>query len=267
MKYATLQIRLATALALGLAGLSLAQEQIELRFGSGGVGVGGRPVVGGSIFGYLASKGILDRELGKLGVTVKWSFLSGAAPAINEAFSNGLLDVSTMSEQASLIGRGTGNRYKVILAASRNAPFALVTLPDSRIRSVAELKGKRVVISKGTAVQLQAGRLLAANGLTERDITVVNVLSDAVKSLLVSRQIEAAFISTTAAIQYQDQGISRTFVDSRTDSRIPGTGTVYLVSEDFERKHPEVVQKLVDLLVKYSHDLSLPENREGVLTE
>jgi sulfonate transport system substrate-binding protein len=254
-------------LVLGLASLAKAQQPLEVRFGSSGTGVGGRPIVGGAVYGYVAAKGTLETALKAQGTSVKWAFLTGAAPAVNEAFANGLLDFAYISEQASLVGRGSGIPYKVVIAANRNTPSAISVTQSSRAASVTDLKGKKVALYKGTGSQLQAGRLLEAYGLTERDLNIVNMTTTDAQKALASGQIDGAFVATSSAIQYQDQGTAKRLIDTRTNPKIRGTGGSILVSEAFEKAHPEIVQLVVDVLVKASHEISQEENREAVLLE
>lgn len=75
---------------------------------------------------------------------------------------------------------GTGREAnKNLRAVARlwSMPFAFMTRKDSGISTVADLKGKKVVlkVSAATAINLMAGAMLEAGGLSEDDITVVTV--------------------------------------------------------------------------------------------
>ena len=63
-----------------------------IRIGFPGVGVGNRPIVGGSNVTTVHLRGLLEDEFKADGIQVKWSFLRGAGPATNELFANGLVD-------------------------------------------------------------------------------------------------------------------------------------------------------------------------------
>lgn len=75
---------------------------------------------------------------------------------------------------------GTGREAnKNLRAVARlwSMPFAFMTRKDSGIHNVSDLKGKKVVlkVSAATAINLMAGAMLEAGGLSEDDIDVVTV--------------------------------------------------------------------------------------------
>jgi sulfonate transport system substrate-binding protein len=258
-------MRLLTLLAL-FSSLLHAEEAV-VRIGVGGTGVAGRPVMGGNVLGYLASRSLLEKRLAPLGVRVEWNFLPGAGPAVNEAFANGLLDFSWCSEQVALVARSSGIRLRTVLAAGRETPNAVVVLPDSKITKVEELRGRKVALFKGTGGQLAADRILEAHGLKEKDLAIQNITNAALQNSLASRQVEAAFVGTSQAFQFQDQGLVRILYSSLNDPRVQGLSSGLQVSESFEAKNPKLVQLVVDAFVEASQKVALEENKEEVLRE
>ncbi|WP_437747538.1 hypothetical protein WME73_22980 [Sorangium sp. So ce302] len=105
-------------LALVLAPLAIAlsaqaaEKPSEIRVANPGVGVGNRPVVGGSAWSLLNLNSALESEFKSDGVPVRWNFLRGAGPAVNETYANGLTDFSLLGDLPSKggLGRRVGAR-------------------------------------------------------------------------------------------------------------------------------------------------------------
>lgn len=69
------------------------------------------------------SQQLLEHEFAKDGITVRWTFIKGAGPIINEAFGNHQVNVAYLGDLASIIGRARGLDTRVIAVASRNLPI------------------------------------------------------------------------------------------------------------------------------------------------
>jgi sulfonate transport system substrate-binding protein len=255
---------------VSLSALSRAEDKPKvIRIGYPGVGVGGRPIVGGTWFAYAANKAQFENEFKKDGIEVKWTYFLQAGPALNEAYANNLLDVELLGDLPSLVGRASGLDYRVVLAGGRNIPTAVVVPADSRITSIEELRGKRVGIFKGTNIQISANRILAAHGLSEKDLRVVNLNGVAQQSALASKDIDAIFTSLSGAIAWGDQGLSRTIYVSSKDPKASNAGTniTTLVSQRFIDKYPSIVQRIVNIQLKAAALQIDPKNHDDIFKE
>src|SRR5262245_37776940 len=85
----------------------------EIRIGFPQVGVANRPIATGSALATAQLRGAFEEEFKPDGIEIKWSFLRGAGPAVNELYANGLLDFSTLGDLPSVIGRSSGLQYRV----------------------------------------------------------------------------------------------------------------------------------------------------------
>jgi sulfonate transport system substrate-binding protein len=243
--------RLASLTLLLLQAAFAADNPKVIRFVTS-TGVGGRPITGGSIFSYLDNKGILRDEFRKDGIKVEVSYLLGAGPAFNEAFANKLTDFATIGDLPSTVGKAGGLDTRIVIPTSRISPGAIVVPTDSRIQSVADLRGKRVAIFKGTATQLTANRILAHFNLSERDLKVVSMNSVASQAALASKTIDALFTGTAEAIRLVDQGLARQVYSTFDDpgAKDIGSDGVLLVSAEFERRYPHIVQRIVNRYIE-----------------
>ena len=86
----------------------------EIRVATPGVGIGNRPVVGGSTWAVVHLRGLLEEEFKADGIKVSWNFLRGAGPAVNELYANRLVDFAAYGDLPSIIGRASGLDTRVI---------------------------------------------------------------------------------------------------------------------------------------------------------
>ena len=120
----------------------------------------------------LKEQGQLEEALKSDGVSVRWVQSAGSNKAL-EFLNAGSIDFGSTAGAAALIGRVNGNPIKSIYVYSRPEWTALVTRPDSGIGSVADLKGKRVAVTRGTDPHIFLIRALAAEKLTDKDVKLV----------------------------------------------------------------------------------------------
>ncbi|WP_397459795.1 ABC transporter substrate-binding protein [Pseudomonas asplenii] len=164
----------------------------ELNVAASDIGAGAQPA-GGGLVDVIHSQQRLEKALADQGVRVKWHFFKGAAPLINEAFANGQLDVAYLGDLGSIIGKSAGLDTRVIAAAARGGNHYLAVAPGSPIRSVADLRGKRIGLFRGTAAQMSFTAALHTAGMTEKDLNVINLDFAAASAALGARQIDATW--------------------------------------------------------------------------
>jgi sulfonate transport system substrate-binding protein len=120
----------------------------------------------------LKDRGILERELAKDGITVRWVQSLGSNKAL-EFLNAGSLDLGSTAGAAALIGRINGNPIKSVYVYSRPEWTALVTRKDTGIAKVEDLKGKRVAVTRGTDPHIFLVRALQGAKLSEKDVKLV----------------------------------------------------------------------------------------------
>lgn len=239
-----------------IAGLAISANVIAevapkvINFGVATAGVGGRPAAGGSGIGTVHSRQALEQAFKEQGTEIKWTFFPTAGPGVNESLSNNLLDVVWEGDLAAVVGHAAGLDTRIILSDSRNGIMTVIARSGSGIKSVADLRGKKVAMFKGTCLQLSAARILAEAGLTEKDIRSYNMDPASANAALASGDIDALFTSATGALPLRDRGLGEIIYDGRKDGGQYGCTLNILATSKFAKQYPETLQKLVTTLVK-----------------
>jgi sulfonate transport system substrate-binding protein len=120
----------------------------------------------------LKQQGLLEQEFAKDKIGIRWVQSLGSNKAL-EFLNAGSIDFGSTAGAAALIGKVNGNPIKSIYVFSRPEWTALVTMPNSPIHTVADLKGQRVAVTRGTDPDIFLVRALATVGLTEHDVKLV----------------------------------------------------------------------------------------------
>src|SRR5438270_2384366 len=138
----------------------------------------------------LKQKGLLEKEFAKDGISIVWVQSAGSNKAL-EFLNAGSIDFGSTAGSAALVARINGNPIKSVYVFSRPEWTALVTAKDSKIASVADLKGKRVAVTRGTDPHIFLVRALLGAGLTEKDITPVLLQHADGKTALIRGDVDA----------------------------------------------------------------------------
>lgn len=86
--------------------------------------------------------------------------------------------------------QSSGIDVKIFASYSANYPFAVLAGKNSGIKSVKELKGKKVAVGFGTTPYMFLSRQLSNNGLSIHDVEVVNTAADG-PAMIASGQVDA----------------------------------------------------------------------------
>src|ERR1700730_18549686 len=138
----------------------------------------------------LKQEGLLEKEFAKDGIGIVWVQSAGSNKAL-EFLNAGSIDFGSTAGSAALGARINGNPIQSIYVYSRPEWTALVTTRDSGITSVAELKGKRVAVTRGTDPHIFLVRALLGAGLSEKDITPVLLQHADGKTALIRGDVDA----------------------------------------------------------------------------
>lgn len=241
--------------------LSVAADPLVVRIGVATQGYGDPPTFGGSPDATAQLQRRYEDALRPLGAQIKWIFFKGAGPAVNEALANKQLDFADQGDLPAVLGRANGIKSHIIAANGVRTGVYIAVPPGSNIKTVQDLKGKQVALFRGTNLQLVADNVLKANGLTERDLHIVNLDTAAAQAALVSKGVDAAFLDFTL-FKLQRQGLVKIIYASRDHGLQLTRQGHLLVLPDFEQAHPDIVQAVVTAFVQASQWSSDEKNRD-----
>lgn len=107
-----------------------------------------------------------------------------------EAFSAGKVDAVTMTNGDALVTGSSGTKSVAILLNDYSDGNDMVVAAPS-IKNVAALKGEKVGVEVGFVSHLLLTKALQSAGLTDRDVTLINVPTDQTPQLLRAGEVKA----------------------------------------------------------------------------
>ncbi|MBW1250285.1 ABC transporter substrate-binding protein [Pseudomonas tolaasii] len=157
------RLLLGTALAFGLLGSVTAADLQPLRVAN----------QKSTIKALLEASG----ETQHVPYEIRWSEFPSASP-LGEALNAGAVDVGALGDAPYVFALGAGASLKVvsIIHAEGRNTTALLVPKDSPIKTVADLKGKKIVTGRGSIGHYLALKALASAGLSSRDVEFVFLL-------------------------------------------------------------------------------------------
>ncbi|MCX2543195.1 ABC transporter substrate-binding protein [Pseudomonas sp. COW5] len=233
----------APALAGLLAFSAQADELKEIRIAVPDLSAGTQHS-GGGIVDVLRDQQIFEKAFADQGIKIQWSFFKGAGPVINEAFANGQVDLAYLGDLAAIIGKSNGLDTRLLSASARGVKQYLGVVPGSGIKTLQDLKGKRVAIFRGTATQLSFDAALASVGLSEKDVKVINLDFNAAVAALAAKQIDASW-GSSGLTALQAKGLAELPLNTKDLGGAGSVQSVLVGTGKFVDEHPEAVAKLL----------------------
>ncbi len=183
---------------------------------------------------------LLEKEFEKDKINVRWVLSAGSNKAL-EFLNAGSLDIGSTAGAAALVGKINGNPIKTIGIFSRPEWTALVTGKDSKIANVADLKGRRIAVTRGTDPHIFLVRALDKAGLTEKDVRLVLLQHADGKTALVRGDVEAWAGLDPIMAQAEIEDGAKLLYRRAEDN----TWGVLNTREDFANKNPELVRRVL----------------------
>jgi sulfonate transport system substrate-binding protein len=170
-----------SALALGAAATTASADDKVIRIGYQKYG----NVI------LLKNKGTLEGKLAEIGYKPVWSeFPSG--PPLLEALNAGAIDFGHAGEAPPIFAQAAAAEF-VYVAHEPPAPRgeAILIPKDSPIQSVAELKGKKIALNKGSNVHYLLVKALEKAGVAYSDVNLAFLAPSDARAAFESGQVDA----------------------------------------------------------------------------
>ena len=233
----TLGLLLAATLAAGLPQVQAAQPLKEIRIGYQKSGT----------LTLLKGRGTLEQRLAAKNIAVKWTEFP-AGPALLEGLNVGSIDFGTVGEAPPIFAQAAGaNLVYVGNEPPSPASEAIVVPKTSTLRGVAELKGKKVALNKGSNVHYLLVKALEKAGVDYREVQTVYLPPAEARAAFERGAVDAWVIWDPFLAAAEKQLGARVLAD--------GTGLVanhqfYLAARPFAQQHAGIVRIVIDELAK-----------------
>ena len=199
---------------------------------------------GASLLVLQKAQGSLEKKLAPLGFNVKWVEFP-AGPQLLEGLNVGAVDFGFVGEAPPIFAQAAGAKFYYI-GHDPAAPLAeaIVVRKDSAIKSVAELKGKKVALNKGSNVHYLLVRLLEKNGLTLGDIQPVYLPPADARAAFESKAVDAWVIWDPFTAAAEKQIGARVLADG--SGGVANNYQFYLGERGFVEKNPQVIRAVFE---------------------
>ncbi len=188
----------------------------------------------------LKKFGWLEQELAADNVPVKWILSAGSNKA-NEYVSSNSSDFGSTAGAAALLARSNGVPLKTVYVYSKPEWTALVVPGNSSITQVAQLKGKKVAVTRGTDPFFFLLRILKDAGLGQTDVEIVN-LQHADGRIALQRGNVDAWVGLDPHMAGAELEDGAKIIYRNIDYNTYGTLNA---REEFVQKYPEYTKKVI----------------------
>jgi sulfonate transport system substrate-binding protein len=196
-----------------------------------------------SLLTLQKQQGTLEKRLAPLGVAVKWVEFP-AGPQLLEGLNVGSVDVGYVGEAPPIFAQAAGAKF-VYVGHDPAAPEAeaIVVPRNSAIQSVADLKGRKVALNKGSNVHYLLLKALEKAGLKVTDIQPVFLPPADARAAFEKGAVDAWAIWDPFLAAVEKQSGARVLTDGRG---VVNNFAYYLAERTYAEKHPQVLQALFD---------------------
>ncbi|SEN75071.1 sulfonate ABC transporter substrate-binding protein [Lihuaxuella thermophila] len=139
----------------------------------------------------LKARGTLEKRLESRGVQVKWTPFPGG-PQLLEAMNVGSIDIGHTGNTPPIFAQAAGTPLVYIGSGIPKPENEAIVVPkDSPIKSVKDLKGKKVALNKGSNVHDLLVQALEKAGLTYTDIKPVYLPPADARAAFAKKSVDA----------------------------------------------------------------------------
>ncbi|MDZ8187020.1 MAG: sulfonate ABC transporter substrate-binding protein [Nostoc sp. ChiSLP02] len=200
-------------------------------------------------FGYqksiilLKSKGVLEKRLQPQGISVEWIEFP-AGPQLLEAMNVGSIDFGHTGESPPIFAQAAGASLTYIAGIAPSPAGQAILVPqDSALKSVTDLKGKKIGFQKGSSAHYMLLQVLEKYGLQYSDIKPIYLAPADARAALVKGSLDA-WVIWDPFYAAAEKGINaRVLIDGREVNK---QGGYYLASRKFATDNPDTIKAILE---------------------
>ena len=202
-----------------------------------------------NIFALLKYRGTLDETFKKQGIAVRWVEFP-AGPQMLEGLNVGSIDLAATGDAPPAFAQAAKADLVYLGHSPANPKTEAIVVPEnSASKTVAELKGKRVGLNKGSDVNYLLVKALEEAGLTYKDITPVYLPPADARAAFQRGAIDAWVIWDPYLAEVETNARARQIRNA--EGLVPHY-TFYLASRKFAETAPDAAKQVLDELGKLS---------------
>src|SRR5450830_14888 len=197
------------------------------------------------LLSLLKGRGTLEKRLAPLGVAIKWIEFS-AGPVQLEALSVGAIDFGDVGEAPPIFSQAAGSPLVYVAATVPRPSVEGVLVPaGSTIRTVADLKGKKIALNKGSNVHYFLVKLLEKAGLRYADVNPLWLSPADARAAFEKGAIDAWAIWEPYLAAAEKTLSAHLLADA---NGVVKNRAYYFSSKDYTQKNADVITILIDEL-------------------
>jgi sulfonate transport system substrate-binding protein len=186
----------------------------------------------------LKARGSLEKRLAPMHVEVRWTEFP-AGPQLLEGLNVGSIDFGTVGEAPPIFAQAAGaDLVYVGNEPPASAAEAILVSKDSPIKTVAELKGKKVALNKGSNVHFLLVQQLEKAGVQYKDIDTVFLTPADARAAFERGSVDAWAIWEPFLAAAQRQTGARILADG---NGVVSNHQFFLASRSYASKRADVV--------------------------
>lgn len=202
-----------------------------------------------NIFALLKYRGTLDETFKKQGIAVRWVEFP-AGPQMLEGLNVGSIDLAATGDAPPAFAQAAKADLVYLGHSPANPKTEAIVVPEnSPIKTVADLKGKRVGLNKGSDVNYLLVKALEEAGLTYKDIAPVYLPPADARAAFQRGAIDAWVIWDPYLAEVETNARARQIRNA--EGLVPHY-TFYLASRKFAEAAPDAAKQVLDELGKLS---------------
>ncbi|PZP96373.1 MAG: sulfonate ABC transporter substrate-binding protein [Variovorax paradoxus] len=186
----------------------------------------------------LKGRGTLDKRLAPLGVAIKWTEFT-AGPVQLEALNVGSIDFGDVGEAPPIFAQAAGAPLAYVAATvPRPASEAVLVPAPSAIRTVADLRGRKIALNKGSNVHYFIVKLFEKHGLAYSDLNLVYLPPADARAAFEKGSVDAWVIWDPFLAAAEKALGARVLADAQG---VVGNRAYYFSSLDYAAKNADVL--------------------------
>jgi sulfonate transport system substrate-binding protein len=185
----------------------------------------------------------LEKHFAPQGIAVKWlEFPSG--PPMLEAMNAGSVDYGSVGDAPPIFAQSAGAAIVYAAGEPITNGQGILVHGNSPIRTIADLKGKRVGFTKGSSAHNVIVQTLEKAGLTYADITPVYLAPPDAGPAFANGSIDAWSIWDPYFAIGETKQSGRVLVNA---SDIAKTNSFYIANRDFAKSQGALLKQIIDV--------------------